>query len=298
MQPILLFGPNGQIGWELQRTLAPLGPVAALNRKDLDLANHQAIRSAINDLKPRLIVNAAAYTAVDKAETESEAAMAVNATAVGVMAEEAKRIDSALVHYSTDYVFDGRISQPRRESDSVAPANAYGRTKLAGENAIIGSGCQAYLIFRTCWVYADRGSNFLRTIQRLAGERDELRVVDDQLGSPTWARLIAETTAQVLAMTQHQSGWATLAERGGIYHLAADGICSWFDFARAIVAATPRNDGTLARVLPIPSSDYPTPAARPAYSVLDTSALQSAFGLRLPDWQQGLALCLSTAART
>ncbi len=292
MMPILLFGPNGQVGWELRRTLAALGPVITVSRQETDLADPDAIRSTIRVAGPRLIVNAAAYTAVDKAETETDLALAINGTAVGVMAEEAKRCGVPLVHYSTDYVFDGKATRPLRESDPVAPLNAYGRSKLAGEEAIRGSGLAAHLIFRCCWVYTNRGQNFLRTMQRLAGERDDVRVVSDQLGSPTWARLIAEATALVLATTRGRGGWDALADRGGTYHLAAAGSCSWYDFAAAIIAASPRADGSVARVTPIPTCAYPTPAARPAYSVLATEALQEAFGITLPSWRQGLMLCL------
>jgi dTDP-4-dehydrorhamnose reductase len=292
MPAILLFGRTGQVGWELQRSLASLGALTVLGHDDVDLGRPAAIRDAVRAVQPRLIVNAAAYTAVDKAEDEPDLAHAINGDAVGVMADEAKRLGAALVHYSTDYVFDGTATTPLTETRPVAPLNAYGRSKLAGEEAIRDSGLARHLIFRTCWVYADRGKNFLKTMQRLAAERDELRVVADQRGSPTWARQIAEATALVLAASRRDDGWEDLASRAGTYHLAAAGDCTWHDFATAIVAASPRADGSTAHVLPISTSEYPTPAKRPAYSVLDTDALHRAFGIRLPHWRQGLRLCL------
>ncbi|MFO1153184.1 MAG: dTDP-4-dehydrorhamnose reductase [Rhodospirillales bacterium] len=291
MAPILLLGRQGQVGWELARTLAPLAPVIGLARDDLDLADPDAIRRAVRRAQPRLIVNAAAYTQVDKAETETELAMAINGTAPGILAEEAKRAGAALVHYSTDYVFAGSGDRPWREDDAVAPLNAYGVSKLAGEQAIAATGGR-HLIFRTAWVYADRGRNFLKTMQRLALERDELRVVADQHGAPTWARLIAEATALVLAATRHRDGWDALAERGGLYHLTSGGQTTWCDFAEAIVAASAPAGERRARVVGIATSEYPTPAKRPAYSVLDCSRLADSFGIGLPDWRDGLALCL------
>ena len=292
MAPILLLGRQGQLGWELTRTLAPLAPVLGLARGDLDLADADAIRTTVRAVRPRLIVNAAAYTQVDNAETETELAMAINADAPAVLADEAKRAGAALVHYSTDYVFDGAAGRPWRETDPTRPLNAYGTSKLAGEKAIAASGVR-HLIFRTAWVYADRGRNFLKTMQRLARERDELRVVADQRGAPTWARLIAEATALVLAATRRgDGGWDALADRGGLYHLTAAGETTWCGFAEAIVAAMAPADGARARVVGIPTSDYPMPATRPAYSVLDCGRLAHAFGIRLPDWRDSLRLCL------
>jgi dTDP-4-dehydrorhamnose reductase len=290
---VLLTGAEGQVGWELARALAPLGPVTALGRSELDLADADAIRRAVRACRPRLIVNAAAYTLVDKAEDEPELAEAINGRAPGILAEEAKRVGAAVVHYSTDYVFDGRGNRPYREDDRVAPLNAYGRTKLSGEQAVAGGGAP-HLIFRTAWVYAGRGRNFLKTMQRLAAERDELRVVSDQVGAPTWARLIAEATALSLAATRRPDGWEALAERGGLYHLTCGGETSWHGFAQAIVAqAPPRSDGRRADVIAITTDDYPTRAARPGYSVLDCGRLEAAFGLRLPDWRDALRLCLA-----
>jgi dTDP-4-dehydrorhamnose reductase len=217
--------------------------------------------------------------------------MAINGTAPGILAEEAKRLGAGLVHYSTDYVFDGTENRPWREDDAVAPLNAYGASKLVGEQAIAASGVR-HLIFRTAWVYADRGRNFLKTMQRLALERDELRVVNDQRGAPTWARLIAEATALVLAATgRGDDGWSTLADRSGLYHLTAAGETTWCGFAEAIVDRLPAEDRR-ARVVGIATGEYPTPAKRPAYSVLDCSRLARDFGIRLPDWRDGLALCL------
>lgn len=292
MRPILLLGREGQLGWELARTLAPLAPILGLAHADLDLAEPDAIRSVVRATRPRLIVNAAAYTQVDKAETEPELAMAINGTAPGILAEEAKRVGAALVHYSTDYVFDGAGDRPWREDDPVAPLNAYGASKLLGEQAVAATGAP-HLIFRTAWVYADRGRNFLKTMQRLAVERDELRVVDDQRGSPTWARLIAEATALVLAAAGcGDDGSSALAERGGLYHLTATGETTWCGFAEAIIAASAPPDRRPARVVGIATRDYPTPAKRPAYSVLDCGRLTQSFGIRLPDWRDGLMLCL------
>lgn len=295
MRRILLLGGNGQIGWELARTLAPLGTVIAPPRQGLDLADADAIRSAIRAAAPHLIVNAAAYTAVDKAESDEAMATAINGAAPGVIAEDAKRRAIPLVHFSTDYVFAGDAARPYREGDPVAPINAYGRGKLAGEDAIRQSGA-AHLILRTSWIYALRGGNFLLTIARLARQREELRVVDDQTGSPTWARLVAEAVAQILAATGGPGGWQPLAERGGLYHLTASGRCSWFDFAAAIVARLDADAGPVARVVPIGSDQYPTAARRPSFSVLDCGLLADRFGLRLPAWNDGLDLCLAGGA--
>lgn len=292
-RPILLTGPNGQVGWELQRTLAPLGPVVAVGRDRLDLASPDSIRAAIRDIEPGLVVNAAAYTAVDRAEEEQTLAMAVNGEAPGILAEEAKRAGVALIHYSTDYVFDGTASRPYRETDPANPVSTYGRGKLAGEQAVAAVG-GAYLILRTAWVYSLRGGNFLLTMRRLAGERAELRVVDDQHGSPTWARAIAEATALILAQCGAADGPGELTERGGLYHLTAAGETTWHGFAEAIVGSMRAAGEPVAckRVLPIPTADYPTPARRPASSVLDCGKLESAFGIRLPDWEDQLRLCL------
>lgn len=291
MSRILLTGANGQVGWELRRSLASLGEVVAADRSSVDLASPDSIRRAIRDTRPDIIVNAAAYTAVDKAESEPEAAMQVNAVAPGIIAEEAARCGALVVHYSTDYVFDGRKPAPYLEDDAPSPINVYGRTKLAGETAVR-AGAGPHLIFRTSWVYAARGSNFLRTMLRLAAERSELRIVSDQVGAPTWARSIAELTARALGAGGAGPGPAR--ERSGVYHLTAAGSVSWFEFARAIFAAAgARRPGFRApAVIPIPASQYPLPARRPANSRLDNAKLAAAFGLTPPGWDVMLAQCL------
>ena len=279
MKRLLLFGGDGQVGWELRRTLAALGDVIVRGHDRLDLGDADALRTAVADAAPDIIVNAAAYTTVDQAETEADIAMRINATAPGIMAEEATKRDALLVHYSTDYVFDGSLDRPYREDDAAAPLNVYGRSKLAGEEAIRATDCR-HLIFRTSWVYGQRGKNFLRTLQRLGREKEELSVVADQIGAPTWSRLVAEATA--------------LALRGdpppGIYHLSCAGTASWHDFAAAILAA----QGWRGRLLPIPACDYPLPARRPANSRLDNGKLARQLGLQLPDWRAALALCLGS----
>jgi dTDP-4-dehydrorhamnose reductase len=290
---ILLLGANGQVGWELRRALAPLGAVRALERAEADLADSDALTRAVRETAPSLIVNAAAYTAVDRAEQDEALAQAINADAPGTLAEEAKRLGIALVHYSTDYVFDGAGDRPAREDDPVAPLNAYGRTKLAGEAAIRDSGC-AHLILRTSWVYSMRGANFLLTVRRLAGELEEMRIVADQVGAPTWARGIAGATALVLARCGAPAETGILAEKGGLYHLTASGETTWHGFAEAIVEWL-RATGQPVRckqVHPIPTSDYPTPAKRPANSLLDCTKLRETFGMAIPDWRDQLGLCV------
>jgi dTDP-4-dehydrorhamnose reductase len=283
----MLTGKNGQVGWELQRALAPLGDVVALDRSQLDLANPNQIRERVREIKPGLIVNAAAYTAVDRAEEEPEPAMAVNGIAPGLLAEEARRSGAGIVHYSTDYVFDGAKTTPYTEDDTPNPINEYGRSKLAGELSIQAAGAP-YLILRTSWVYGMRGKNFLLTILRLAREREELRIVDDQIGAPTWSRMIAETTARILS-----AGPLSLADISGVYHLTASGSTSWYGFAKAILALDPNpTEQVCQRQRPIPTAEYPTPARRPAYSVLSNDRLKAAFGLVLPGWEQGLKLAL------
>lgn len=282
---ILVTGANGQLGFELVRLLAPVGDVVAADRGGLDLANADAVVAAVKDLQPDLIVNAGAYTAVDLAEKEADRAAAVNARAPGILAEEAKRIGAVLIHYSTDYVFDGERTTPYAEDAPTAPLNVYGATKLAGERAIGAVGGHA-LIFRTSWVYGLRGRNFLLTIRRLAAERDELRVVADQIGVPNWCRALAEATVRIVGANP-----AALVDRRGIYHLSARGAASWYDFARGIVGdiATPR-------IVPIATAEYPLPARRPAYGVLDTSRFEATFGFALPDWRDALARCLASPA--
>jgi dTDP-4-dehydrorhamnose reductase len=280
---VLLLGKNGQVGWELERSLAPLGEVAAFDHRGLDLTDPGMIIARVREVKPAVIVNAAAYTAVDKAEADNDRAMAINGTAPGILAEEAGRLGAMLVHYSTDYVFDGTKAAPYREEDKPNPINAYGRSKLAGEHAIRATGCR-HLILRTSWVYGMRGSNFLVTMLRLARARPELRVVADQFGAPTWARHLADATAILLGKIETRQAGAT-----GIFHLAAAGETSWHGFAAAILRAT----GSSASVVPIPTTEYPTPARRPANSRLDGGRLLETWGIGLPDWEQGLAQCVA-----
>lgn len=286
---ILLTGKNGQVGWELQRSLSPLGEVIALGQADMDLANPGAIRKICRDVKPHLIVNPAAYTAVDKAEAEPALALAINGTAPGILAQEAQRLGAALIHYSTDYVFDGSKNTPYTEQDIPNPQNIYGSSKLAGERAIQAVDVP-HLILRTAWVYGRRGKNFLLTMQRLARERPLLKVVDDQLGAPTWSRLLAEATAQIVAQAIAGSRGdvaGSMRQHSGIYHMSCAGQTSWYDFASAILA-----DET-TQLQPIPSSEYSTPAARPAYSVLNNAQLGATFGITLPDWRTTLEMVLA-----
>lgn len=284
---ILLTGKNGQVGWELARTLLPLGHVTACGHGELELADAAAVRRKLDEVRPDVIVNAAAYTAVDKAESEPELAEAVNAAAPALLAQEAARRGALLIHYSTDYVYDGAKAAPYVETDPTGPLGAYGRSKLAGEAGIRAAGCD-HLIFRTSWVYSVRGANFLRTILRVAAEREELRVVADQIGAPTWARLIAEATAHALRQAMQERGSGKFAS--GVFHLTTAGETSWHGFASAIVAG--RDGLRVKAVTPITTAEYPLPAPRPANSRLDTGAFRARFGLALPDWRDCLQLCL------
>lgn len=296
---ILVTGSTGQVGWELLRTLSPLGEIIGVSTRTtplaMDLANPDSIRTVLREMKPALIVNAAAYTAVDKAQSEPDQAMAVNAIGPGILAEEAKRLGAPLIHYSTDYVFDGSKPGPYREDDMPNPLNNYGKSKLAGEQAIQSVGGQ-YLIFRTSWVYGTRGKNFLCTMLRLSKERGELRIVDDQVGAPTWSRFIAEATAATVACRAkagRTSRALELSQENGCYHLTATGETSWYGFAQAIfdlVAQWP--EAKSPRLIPIPTRDYPLPAQRPANSRLDGSKLAQVLGLRCPPWRQLLCLCM------
>lgn len=293
---ILLLGKDGQVGWQLQRSLSPLGKVTALGRTECDLADPDALRRAIRDHVPALIVNAAAYTAVDKAESESDLAQAINGTAPGILAEEAKRTDALLVHYSTDYVFDGSKATAYVEDDATNPQSVYGRSKLAGEQAVLASGCNA-LIFRTSWVFGARGQNFVKTILRLASERDALSVIDDQIGQPSPAAMISDVTGLILAARRGKE----ITQGAQIYHLAGTGAVSWNGFAREIVRQASRTHGFELKLLPeniaaIPTSDYPLPAARPANSRLDCSKLEADFGVELPDWRPYLSRMLQLLA--
>lgn len=289
---ILLLGKNGQVGWELQRSLAPLGELVSLDRHSTDycgnLADRDGLRHTLQTLKPDLIVNAAAYTAVDKAETDRDTAMLINGLAPQVMAQEAQRSGALLVHYSTDYVFNGRGVEPWAESAVASPVNYYGQTKLAGEQAILASGCQ-HLILRTSWVYGARGSNFAKTMLRLAAERDTLNVIADQHGAPTSAELLADVTAHAISATLRQPALS------GLYHLVPSGETSWHAYAQFVLDFARAQGKPLkaATVTPIPTSAYPTPAARPLNSRLSNQKLQQAFGLHLPQWQGGVERMLA-----
>jgi dTDP-4-dehydrorhamnose reductase len=281
---ILIIGNIGQVGWELRRTLAPAGRLICVDYPEIDLTDENSIRQWVRDTKPDIIVNAAAYTAVDKAETEPERCQKINGTAPGILAEEAKKAGALLVHYSTDYVFDGTKGSPYVEEDSPNPLGTYGRSKLAGDIAIRQVNC-SHLIFRLCWVYGARGQNFMLTIMRLAREREQLRIVRDQVGSPTWSRMIAETTT--LAVRQVLGG-RDLGALNGIYNLAASEQTSWHGFAEAIVRLMPEETRKCKVVEPITTLEYPLPARRPAYSVLSCTKLRRTFGLQLPPWEESL----------
>lgn len=291
---ILLLGKNGQVGWELQRSLAPLGAVIALDRNDTkycgDLAQITALAETVRSLKPDVIVNAAAHTAVDKAESEFDQACLINEKAPGVLAEEAKRCGALLVHYSTDYVFDGTGERAWKETDAIAPLNAYGKSKWLGEQAIVNSGCD-YLIFRTSWVYAVRGTNFAKTMLRLGKTRETLSVVNDQFGAPTGAELIADVTAQAVKQA------AANRDKVGLYHLVAGGVTSWFEYAKFVFEIAGRMGIELklaeTGLSGVPGSAYPTPAKRPSNSRLSTEKLQQTFNLQLPAWQSGVERMLT-----
>lgn len=289
---ILLTGKSGQVGWELNRSLLPLGEVVALDRSQADLSKPEELRPLVRSIKPDVIVNAAAYTAVDKAESEEELATTINGVSPGVLAEEASNIGALLVHYSTDYVFDGSKNSPYLENDVPNPLNAYGRSKLSGEQAIHSTGAN-YLIFRTSWVYASRGQNFLRTIIRLSKERESLRVVADQIGIPTWARLIAETTAHCLKQSLEEMRNRTF--QSGLYNLTSSGETSWFGFSNSIVeiAHIESVEGLIIKgIEPISTSEYPTAAKRPLNSRLSIEKLQCKFNLKMPQWLHALQLCM------
>jgi len=288
---LLVTGANGQVGWELRRSLCGLGDMLAMDRTACDLSRPHDIPGIIREAKPDVIVNAAAYTSVDKAEKEEELATIVNGTAVGVIAEEARRLSAILIHYSSDYVFDGAKDCPYTENDLPRPINAYGRSKLAGERAIAQSGSE-YLILRTCWVYAARGHNFLLTMLRLAQEREELSIVADQIAAPTWARLIAQATAHIVQYTWRERAGADFTSE--ILHVTAGGSTSWCGFAAAILDQAMER-GLLRnrpKLRSISSSEYPLPAARPKNSRLAGARVRERFGVSLPEWQQGLARCI------
>ena len=301
---ILLFGKNGQVGWELQRSLSPLGELIALDSSSEtlcgDFTDLKGLAETVRSVAPDIIVNAAAHTAVDRAESEPDLARIINATAPSILAEEAKKLNAWLVHYSTDYVFDGSGEKPWIESDPTGPLNVYGKTKLEGEDLIVQSGCH-HLIFRTSWVYGATGKNFLLSILRFAREREQLRIVADQHGAPTWSFDLARMTAHVI---RHVEGVAaekrvSLAEAvapiGGIYHAGGSGETTWFGFASAAVEALRQREPglKLASIEPIPTSEYPTPAKRPANSRLDCGKLQRVFGYRMMPWTESLAAVMA-----
>ena len=295
---ILLLGKGGQVGWELQRALSTLGAVTALGHDTLgpvacpdlraDFSQPEQVVALVRAVRPDVIVNAAAHTAVDKAESEPELARALNATTPGLIAQEAARLGALLVHYSTDYVFDGRGDQPRNETAPTGPLSVYGQTKLQGEQAIQASGCR-HLIFRTSWVYGARGGNFAKTMLRLASERDQLKVIADQIGAPTGADLLADVTAHAVRTVQSQPARTDLL---GLYHLVASGHTNWHDYARFVIEWARAHGQSIKvgpdAVLPIPTAEYPTPAQRPLNSRLDTTKVCQAFDLALPHWQQGV----------
>jgi dTDP-4-dehydrorhamnose reductase len=303
---ILLFGKHGQLGWELHRSLAPLGDLLALGTTDTgawraDFNDLDSVARIVRDAAPDVIVNAAAYTAVDDAEAHPDIAHRVNAGAPEVLAREAQARGALLIHYSTDYVFDGSGDRPWLETDVPAPLNVYGRTKLAGEQAIQRN-CERHLIFRTSWVHAARGGNFIRTMLRLAGERDRLTVVSDQIGAPTGAELLADVTAHCLRTLPWGAGDISKQPAYGTYHLTAAGATSWFEFAVHVIEAARRLGVPIkvAReaIVPIPTDAFPRPARRPLNSRLDTQKLRDAFGLRLPSWQAGVDRVVAELAHT
>lgn len=293
---ILLTGGTGQIGSELLQFLGHLGQVTAPSSGDLDFSQPDRIREVLREIQPHLIINAAAYTAVDKAEEERDRAMAINGTAVKVLAEEAHSLNAAMVHYSTDYVFDGTKSGPYLETDAINPANVYGITKASGDAAVQQADIP-HLIFRTTWVYSLTGKSFLQTIQRLAKQKKELRIVDDQWGAPTWSRLIAQTTVNILDQTLTDSKPEDVSEirrASGIYNMTCSGQTNWFGFAEEILKGLP--DTEKPQLIPIPTREYPTPAKRPMNSVLSNEKLRTTFGILLPDWQGALNFCLKDSA--
>jgi dTDP-4-dehydrorhamnose reductase len=304
---LLITGANGQVGWHLQRALAPLGEVLAIDVEQVDLTDLDAITRTLREFAPDIVANAAAYTAVDKAETEPDLARAINVAAPARIAEECARTGSLLIHYSTDYVYDGTKSGAYDESDATGPLSVYGRTKLDGDQAIIASGC-AHIILRTTWLYDIRGKNFLRTVLRLAREKEELRMINDQFGAPTWARGLAEATTIILAKSLERRA-VTGAWNGGLFHLTAAGRTSWAGFAQAILEdyeallAWPADTGEFGgplkakRVVKITSEQYLTPARRPRNSVLSNAKVQAAFGIVMPGWRSQLRLAMQDAIR-
>ncbi|GAB4493248.1 MAG: dTDP-4-dehydrorhamnose reductase [Anaerolineales bacterium] len=294
MNRILLLGKHGQLGWELRRTLAPLGEITAIDREEVDLSQPGQLRGVVADVRPQAIVNASAYTDVDGAENRPQLAISVNRDAPAILAEESRRLGIPLIHYSTDFVFDGSLGRAYTETDSPNPLNVYGQSKLEGEQAI-----QAlhgmYLIFRTSWVYSLRGNGFVSKVLRWAREKQSLRVVDDQTGSPTWARMLAEMTSLSL-MQAETRGPNWLAEQSGIYHLAGNGAATRFEWAQAILALDPlAHEQRCQSLLPAKTEEFPAPAQRPAYSALDCRKFEDTFGLVIPHWRENLQLAMDTS---
>jgi len=291
MKTILQIGTKGQVGWELLRTCAALGNVVALDYPDVDLSDSDGLRKLVNEVKPQIIINAAAYTNVDKAESEVELARAINATGPAVLAEEAKKLKAVLLHYSTDYVFDGSKGSPYLESDPTNPLNVYGQTKLEGEQAIEATGC-VNLTLRTSWVYSMRQGGFVTKVLQWARQQEEMRVVDDQISSPTSARMLAEITALILAQGR-EDVYGYLQEKGDIFHCAGGGACSRYEWAKAILALDPKKEEQIVqRLEPAKSSDFPVPAVRPMISVLNCDKLTEIFGINQSDWKRGLQLVM------
>ncbi len=292
---ILLTGKNGQVGWELNHSLSKLGTVFVMSRNEMDLSKPETLGSIIQEIEPNIIINAAAYTAVDKAESEPELAMTVNGIAPGVIAEEAKKIGAGMIHYSTDYVFDGKSTSPYKEEDPICPLNVYGKSKLTGEKGVIQAGIP-HIILRTGWVYSLRGNNFLLTMQKLAQTRKQIKVVDDQTGGPTWARAIAKGTAQILKQCLKESTpKSQVFSHSGIFNMSCGGKTSWFGFANKILELSGFLEGT--EVVPIPTIEYPTPAVRPRNSLLSNRKLKQVFHHEMPQWQDALQECLNSALK-
>jgi dTDP-4-dehydrorhamnose reductase len=289
---IVLLGKNGQLGWEFRRILPILGEVTSLDREELDLCDHAAIEQRLGELKPDLIVNASAYTDVDAAEKENELALQINALAPGVMAETARKLRAAFIHYSTDYVFDGGKNACYIESDATHPLNMYGKSKLAGEEHIQQAG-GAYLILRTSWVYSLRGNSFVNKVLKWSRQIKTLKVVSDQISGPTWARTLAEITGFVLAQNKKEL-YESISEKNGVYHLAGNGFTSRYEWARQILANDPNPSEQIAHTIePALSGDFPSPAVRPLFSALDCSLFERTFGLKLPDWEDTLQLAMA-----
>ena len=285
---ILLTGKNGQVGWELNRSLSTIGTVFAMGRNEMDLSKPETVGSVIQEIKPDIIVNAAAFTAVDKAESEPELTMTVNGIAPGVIAEEAKKIGAGMIHYSTDYVFDGKATAPYKEEDPPCPLSVYGKSKLAGDKGIMQAGIP-HIILRTGWVYSLRGSNFLLTMQKLAQTKNQIKVVDDQTGSPTWSRVIAEGTARILEQCRSAKNSAIFSH-SGIFNMSCGGETSWFGFAKKIFELSGKN----TELISIPTVEYPTPAVRPENSLLSNRKLKQVFHHEMPHWQDALLECLNS----